>query len=382
MAELDELTPNYRRAQRRWPDAPSLAQHYNALASCFVGGGFGLVEHVKSFLESVCVTIMGELREPMPSSAPSTTELLVAALGPLGLRNTKGSSKLDKVLSGFNRLADALADMRNETGPVAHGKDGFLDAVRTDHARAFLAVGDAIVGLLLNALEGREPDLSATREPYESFPHLNERIDRAVSVVARVDEDGDRAVVVFSVAMGPRGEVIELRVEPSRLLYGIDREAYIEVLKSADLAASEAEDEDEISDIESTQATKIVEIPWVTTEPGPQVVFVSKYTGRLELHREGLVDFLKGEKVSPRQEDSDGNFLVDSLLATIDQNAGLDWTERARIQARLKVACKRAFVHFGLDAPQADEIAGRLMVWLRVQAGSRLAEAEVPADVA
>lgn len=63
------------------------------------GERFGLVDHVKSFLESVCVTIMGELREPMPSSTPSTTELLVAALGPLGLRNTKGASKLDKVLS-------------------------------------------------------------------------------------------------------------------------------------------------------------------------------------------------------------------------------------------------------------------------------------------
>ena len=240
MAELDELVPNYRRAQEQWPDAPTLGSHYKALSACFSGNGYGLVEHVKSFIESVCLTIMGELSEPMPSSTPSTTELLVAALKPLGLRNTKGANKLDKVLSGFNRLSDAITEMRNETGPVAHGKDGFLDPVTADHARVFLLVGDAILGVLLNAFAGMEPDLSVTREPYESFPHLNERIDRAVSVEARVDEDGDRQVVIFSVATGPPDEAIELRVEPSRLLYGIDREAYIEVLKSVELVVEEA----------------------------------------------------------------------------------------------------------------------------------------------
>ncbi|MGH0030436.1 MAG: hypothetical protein ACQGVC_11645, partial [Myxococcota bacterium] len=63
-----------------------------------------------------------------------------------------------------------------------------------------------------------------------------------------------------------------------------------------------------------------------------------------------------------------------------DRNAGLDWTERAPIQARLKVACKRALVHFGVDAGRADEIAGRLVAWLRVQIGSSgLAAATPPA---
>jgi hypothetical protein len=170
MADLDALAPNYRRAQQRWPGAPTLAKCHEALRSCFDSNAHGIVEHVKSFIESVCLTIMGELREPMPSSTPSTTDLLVAALSPLGLRNSKGASKLDKVLSGFNRLADALTEMRNDNGPLAHGKDGFLDALTTDHARAFLHAGDAILGVLLNALEGKQPDLTVTREPYESFP--------------------------------------------------------------------------------------------------------------------------------------------------------------------------------------------------------------------
>lgn len=366
MADLDDLAPSYRRAQSRWPDAPSLSKHYAALAGCFAGGGYGLVEHVKSFIECVCVTIMGELREPMPSSTPTTTDLLVAALSPLGLRNTKGASKLDKVLSGFNRLSDALAEMRNETGPVAHGKDGFLDAVTSDHARAFLAVGDAILGLLLNALEGKEPDLSATREPYENFPHLNERIDRAVSVEARVDEDGGRPVVVLSVATGSRAEAIELRVEPSRLLYGIDRGAYIEVLRTADLVVAAMEEEE----APEASPTKAREVSWAAPEVGPRTVLLLGYSGALDPYRPGLDGFLGAEVLEAERVDEAGNRLIDSLLATAEQNFGLDWTEREPIQARLKVAFKRALVHFGVDAGKADGIAGRLVAWVRVQVGS------------
>jgi hypothetical protein len=208
MAELDALAPNYRRASQRWPDAPTLSRCHESLVACFDGNAHGMVEQVKSFIESVCLTILGEFHEPMPSATPSTTDLLVAALRPLGLQNTKGASKLDKVLSAFNKLADALTEMRNENGPVAHGKDGFVDALATDHTRAFVHTGDVILSVLLNALEGKEPDLTFTREPYERFSHLNERIDQAVAVEAHVDDDEDRPMVVIAVATGPKNEAI------------------------------------------------------------------------------------------------------------------------------------------------------------------------------
>ena len=367
MAELDALAPNYHRAQRRWPHAPNLSEHYDGLAICFDGNQHGLIEHIKSFIESVCVTIMGEMREPMPSSRPSTTELLVAALRPLGLRNTHGAQKLDKVLSGFNRLSDSIGEMRDEAGPVAHGKDGFLDALTADHTRAFLAVGDAILGVLLNGLDGIEPDLSVTREPYENFPHLNERIDLAVNVEARVDEDDERPVVIFSVETGH--QVIELRVEPSRLLYGIDREAYIEVLKTAE---RDAEFEEEGAETESAvEAVEPSKVPWVTAERGSRLVLVPAYSDSFEPHRPGLEGFLEAEDIKPGSTDESANRLIDSLLATVEQNVGLDWVEREPIRARLRVACKRVLVHFGTDATKATEISGLLVGWLRVQVGSR-----------
>ena len=369
MADLDALAPNYHRAQRRWPSAPTLAKSYRALDACFSGGEHGLVEHVKSFIESVCLTIMGELREPMPNSKPSTTDLLVAALRPLGLHNTKGASKLDKVLSGFNRLSDALREMRDDHGPVAHGKDGFLDSVSADHARAFLHTGDAILSVLLGALEGKQPDLSVTRQPYGSFPHLNDRIDRAASIEVRVDEDDGRPVAVFSVTTRTRGEAIELRVEPSRLLYEVDREAYVEVLETAELVAAEAEEED--GEIEGEVA--VPEPEGVPTDEavavgGPGTVLVRTYSGKLDTIRSGLGAFLTTAGVNLTETSAGAEQLVDSLLATAEQNMGLDWKIREQLQARLKVACKRVFIRFGTAPQNADEVAKQIVVWLREHA--------------
>jgi hypothetical protein len=356
------FAPNYRRAKERWPDAPTLSGCHNALSECFDGNAHGMVEHVKSFIESVCVTILGEFREPMPSSTPSMTDLLVAALRPLGLQNTKGASKLDKVLSGFNRLTDALSEMRNEHGAVAHGKDAFLDTVTADHARAFVYTGDVILSVLLNALEGKEPDLIVTREPYERFRHLNERIDSAVGVEARVDEDGDRPVVVFSIATGPRDEAIEIRVEPSRLLYGIDRAAYIEVLKTTTAVVTVAEE------MKPTPPEEL-EQPEVATAPvsAPLTEVVPSYSGRLSALRARLEEFLSAEGWQPAEVPTDGMDLLDSLLATADQNMGLDWKQRDALQARLKVACRRVLVQFGFEPKKAEEVSGRLVAWLRIQ---------------
>lgn len=368
MADLDALAPNYRRAQQRWPDAPTLAKCHYALNSCFAGDAHGMVELVKSFIESVCITIMGEFREPMPSSTPSTTDLLVAALSPLGLRNTRGANKLDKVLSGFNKLSDALTEMRNDDGPVAHGRDAFLDAVTSDHARAFVHAGDAILSVLLNALEGKQPDLTVTRQPYESFPHLNDRIDRAVSVEARIDEDGDRPMVVFAVATGPRDEAIEIRVEPSRLLYGIDRLAYIEVLRTADLVIAEVEATEKREE-EQVATTEQAELPLLATEPvsEPTTKIVPSYGGFLAPLRTGLEGFLIAEGLQPTHAAANGTILIDSLMATADQSMGLDWKQREPLQARLKVACKRVLVQFGSDVKKADDIAERLVAWMRIQ---------------
>lgn len=367
MADLDALAPNYRRSRERWPDAPMLAFGYDALKVCFGGNAHGLIEHVKSFVECVCITIINEFQASMPANRPSMTELLVVALDCLGLRNTKGVTKLDKVLSGFNKIADAISEMRNEAGPVAHGKDGFLDAIAADHARSFLHAGDAILGLLLNALEGKQPDLAGTREPYESFPHFNEQIDRAVAVEARIEEDEDRSILIFSVATGPHDEAIELRIEPSRLLYGVDRTAYVEILRTIELLVEEEEEAGEQSEVETFEPGIAETTVPAIESGGPTPELKTRYEGALSSLREGVEAFLQAEKINLSAVEN-GAQIVDSLLATADHNLVLDWTQRETMQAKLKVACKRVLVRFGCELTRADDVAERFVSWLRGQA--------------
>jgi hypothetical protein len=60
--------------------------------------------------------------------------------------------------------------------------------------------------------------------------------------------------------------------------------------------------------------------------------------------------------------------LVESLLATADQNLGVDWEQRPALQARLKVASRRVLVRFGLEPERAEGVAERLVAWMKAEA--------------
>jgi hypothetical protein len=100
----------------------------------------------------------------------------------------------------------------------------------------------------------------------------------------------------------------------------------------------------------------------------PLTEVLQAYVGLLEPLRAGLGDFLAAEAVDPAGEAEGGARLTDSLLATAEQNMGLDWKRREPLQARLKVACKRVLVQFGSAPEKAEHVAERLVAWLRVQA--------------
>lgn len=350
--------PNYRRASERWPQAPALLQYHEAISQCIAGNGHGVVEHVKSFIECVCTTILIEFGEPLPSK-PTSTELLVEALKPLGLQNSRGASKLDKVLSAFDRLSDALSEMRNENGPVAHGKDGFLDAIEEDHARAFLHAGDAIVGLLLNALEGKQPNLLFTREPYERFTHLCERIDRSVGLEAEVDDESGGPILVLSLSIFGRPEKLKLRVEPSRLLYGVDRTAFVGVLADApETLEVDGEEQEETA----PAVTPAPEPETISHLQPPAAVIVGDYSGAFASLRDGLRAFVVSEGINatPTEE------FLSSLLATAESNSGVDWQARENLQARMKIGFRRVLAKEGVDPSKVSDASERLLTWLKV----------------
>jgi hypothetical protein len=371
MAGLDEIAPQFRLAVERWPEAPTLANHYRAVSECYAATGHGLIATVKSFIECVCLTILGEFGKPMPSSDPSTTELLVEALKPLGLENTRGASRVDKLLSAHNRMADALSEMRNVNDPVAHGKDGFLDALTANEYRAFLITADTILALLLSAHDGKEPNLQYTREPYDRFSHLNDRIDRAVTLEATIEDGEESQLLLLKVRGTDTGDEIEIRVPPSKILYALDRTAYVGfLLESPTQAAPEPQ---VAAIVEAAEPAK----PAHPAEqlPAPQEV-LHAYQGALLPLKGSLDQYL--DSLGPPVADlaHSGKNVSDSLLATAEQHMGTDWRERETLQAGMKVALRRTLIRFGVDATRADEAAGHLVSWFRIQVADN-AEAAV-----
>jgi Abortive infection C-terminus len=367
--DFDVVLPNYSRARARWPDAPALRKHYALLAGCDCDS-LGVIEYVKSFIESVCLTILADFRQPLPADRPSLTELFIAALRPLGMQNSRGGGNVSRLLSAFNRLADALTDVRNEYGRVAHGKDGFVESLTRDENRAFLHTGDAILAILLNALEGTAPDLSSTREPYERFQHFSERIDRSVQLTAEVDVDSGPPTIVVNIVAAGRDDLLELRIEPSRLLFALDREAFVEIVNAT---ANRAVEPIETGDAMGPGTSEIVGGAPSRLPGASGMILTAKYSGPLSPLRANLNRFLIDEQLRVPTV-VEGTDLAASLLATAEANMTLDiWRSETR-QARLKIALKKV-VSKCLPEANARAAADRILTWLKIHsAGTELLE--------
>ena len=373
--QLDTVAPNYRTAAERWPDAPTLANHYRAVSESLEGSGHGLIETVKSFVECVCLTILSDHGESAPTS-PSTSELLVSSLRLLGVSNTRGVSKLDKVLSAYNRLSDALNDCRNEVGPIAHGKDGFLDTLYRSQLRTYLLTGDALLALILGAMEGTEPNFQHTREPYETFIDLHDRIDSSVIVGALVDDTGEAPVFVLSIATSGLPDGVELRVEPSRLLYAVDRAAFVEVLAASTTDALKRDQGTAFAAPKKPPATALTLADDVRSAP-----LVKDYDGRLDEVREDFYEYLGSLGIASEQTlPGSSASLAPSLLATADQNMGVDWQDRPSLLSGMRVAVGRVLRRCGVPPAEARADAERIVTWLRDHTSSHDAGSRGPVE--
>ena len=76
---------------------------------------------------------------------------------------------------------------------------------------------------------------------------------------------------------------------------------------------------------------------------------------------------MRGEGWSAAEAEEGEDDLVESLLTAMDRNLGLDWKDRELLQARMKVASRRLLVRFGFERQRAEEMAERLIAWLRIQ---------------
>lgn len=225
--------PGIRDACSYWHDAPMLQQTFEALERTLAEDNDACIDSAKATVEVVCRIIVDGFHSaeaPLRPSqeTPSLSDWLSAAVRALKLGDVR-DEKFKKLVSSHHKLADALNELRNKAGPLSHGRDGFLERLSSHHRRSAVLSADAIVTFLHQAYLDAELDLVRTREPYERFDHLHELIDAHVTLQADVDDEGFLTIDVTL----PSGDILPLRVEASRLLYQLDRDAYVEALNAA-----------------------------------------------------------------------------------------------------------------------------------------------------
>ncbi len=332
MNSFDDIAPYFVRVHERWPDAPNLQSHYQSVKKSFEENRNDLLEQMKSFLEMVCITILNELGKDIPSNS-DTTHIVRVTLDALGVRNQRGASEFDKVLSALHRMTDALTSVRNHAGGVAHGKDGFLDVIQKNHALMYVLATNTVLSVIMESFDGVSPDLRVTREPYERFNHLHRKIDDSINVDTNVDEDGTLIVTVYAENEYP------LRIPPSQLLYAVDRQAYIDILeevKSISMPSPSTEEDAHskavVSDVEPSQQDvqhhKRYQI---------QTSYNGLYSDYVQDFYEYLYDNLKSQNSEMVRN------LTYTILYEMDKLSAPDWKKRQTILANIRRMIKRVF---------------------------------------
>lgn len=241
---ISDWYPGIREACVHWRDASMLQQTFEALEQAVQEDNDSCIDCAKAIVEVICRIVVDELDSPINSvkpkeSNPSFGSWVASAIRVLDLGDVR-HDKFMKLVSQHHKLTTVLGDLRNDAGPVSHGRDGFLDKLSVHHRRGAVLSADALITFLHQAYLEAELDLVQTREPYERFADRHDLIDANCSLRAEVDEDGMLDVVVRL----PNKDEISLLVSCSRLLFQIDREAYLEAL-NASLQAPVVQEDDE-----------------------------------------------------------------------------------------------------------------------------------------
>jgi len=216
-----------------------LQQTLDNLEKTFADGNDACIDAAKGLVECACRVLIEELDDPKSPLKPTKAdtplgELVGLATRLLDLGAIRHRAFAD-LIKHHNNMTDALRILRNEAGPVSHGKDGFIAKLSIHHQRSALLAADAIVTFLHEAYLERDPDPALTLEPYERFQISNTLIDRYSAIQVVFDEEG----LLSAIVLLPGGDEIPLTVEPSRLLFGVDRYAYKYALNACREAAAQ-----------------------------------------------------------------------------------------------------------------------------------------------
>lgn len=228
-----------REACEHWRDAPMLQQTFEALERTLGQENDACIDCAKATVEIICRVIIESFHSPtrplLPiQNNPSLSDWLSAAVRALKLGDIR-DEKFKKLVSSHHKLADALNELRDKAGPASHGKDPYLERLAVHHRRTAVLSADAIVAFLHKAYLDSQRDPSVSKEPWERFADQNAIIDAQIGIRLDFDEE-DNPSLVF-ILPGESGKPnndddLPIRIQKSKLLYLLDRSAYVEALRA------------------------------------------------------------------------------------------------------------------------------------------------------
>jgi hypothetical protein len=131
------MTPDWYPAIREccahWPHAAMLRQTFEALEESFEKDNDASIDCAKSIVEVACRVIIDELDDPALSVKPTEENPAFGAWVSAAVRVLKlgdiRNAAFQKLVSQHHKLTETLGSLRNNAGPVSHGKDGFIELV-------------------------------------------------------------------------------------------------------------------------------------------------------------------------------------------------------------------------------------------------------------
>jgi hypothetical protein len=172
----------------------------------------------KCLIECTCKTILAE-RGAAVEADIKLVSLVKKTAEKLGINSELGED-FRNMLSGLTTTTQAVANIRNAYGPLAHGRDAAHERIGGYQRYMAAKMAEMVSVMLYQIHKGVPADLLYTREEYDESHNDNTLIDGAV----RIDVDPETNEVNF----------VDYGIfRPSEILYALDREAYKSALQTA-----------------------------------------------------------------------------------------------------------------------------------------------------
>lgn len=179
----------------------------------------------KTLIESACKTILKDRGHEcdnawdLPRLLKETVRKLQVV--PEGLDGAADvAASLKKTIGGLQTAIQGICELRNTQGFASHGKDAYTEQLDVVQAQLAARAADAIVNFLFRAHRHYPVDGPSRRLVYRELTDFNEWIDEQNQII----------------------RIFTLEYKPSEVLFGIDQEAYRDLLTDYE-AKDETEDQ-------------------------------------------------------------------------------------------------------------------------------------------